>query len=68
MWNNLTPEEAGRLDGVLFGALSTMNLVGATGAAYEAMWHETADVLDDLRAQHTHMASGTAGFRLQDVR
>lgn len=65
MFHELTPDEAGHLDGALFGGLHTMNTVNAAGPDYDAVWGETADVLDDLRAQHARMSN--AHFRLSQL-
>ena len=55
MFSKLTPAQAGRLEGALFG--------GLTGASDE-IWDETADVIGDLRRDQPKVPPASLGFRL----
>jgi hypothetical protein len=64
MFSNLTPDEAGRLDSVMFGALTEMpDHYGAEDSPAE----DALGVLDDLRTQHAWMPPDTASFRLDQL-
>ena len=64
MFSDLTPDEAGRLDSVMFGALTEMpDSYGAEDSPAE----DALGALDDLRTQHIYMPPETADFRLNQL-
>lgn len=62
MFSELTPDEAGRLDGALFGSLTELSASQPDHG--DEMWDETADIIGDLRSQQPYMPPDTADFRL----
>lgn len=55
LFSKLTPAEAGRLDGALFGGMEGQN---------DEIWDETAEVLGQLRDEQPQMPPESTGFRL----
>lgn len=69
MFSELTPDEAGRLDGALFGALEDIGNAQPDREMWDQTacetWDEIADVLtNNLRAEHSQVTPSMLGFRL----
>lgn len=72
MFSDLTPDEAGRLDGALFGALGDIESAQPDPGSWDQtaceMWDEIADVVtNNLRAEHSQVTPSALGFRLDQL-
>jgi hypothetical protein len=61
MFSELTPQEAGRLENALYGALDA---VDAARDSYGPVERDVLELIDDLRVQHPEVPPETQSFGL----